>query len=104
MSLIMTGTLIDVTERHVVPNPAKGHTWAAFVERTLHVLDGRRVHRIRLGKDFRGDVATLTKHQEVALQVSVQAYPMNSGTTADWSLVAWEDLTGSVKVSGAAGS
>jgi hypothetical protein len=93
MSLIITGTLVDVSERNVTPDPSKGHTWAAFVERQLHVLDGRSVHHISVGKDFRGDVASMKQGQQVALQVSIRCYPKNNGTAADFAMTAWEDLS-----------
>jgi hypothetical protein len=101
MSLVFIGDVLDVTTREV--RPKAGQTWAPFSVTTLHVLSGRSVHKIDLpGVDqggepkFRGEVPAIGA--QVALQVSVRAYPTNNGTTASYDLTAWENCSDSIRV------
>jgi len=87
--LLITGTVVDVSSRHVDHG-------GGFDVTTVHLLTGRRVERIDLGKSFRGDVPA--KADEVALEVSVRAYPRAGGTAGGYELTAWANQSENVAI------
>ena len=91
--LLITGNVVDVTTRHVDHG-------GGFDVTTLHLLLGRRVERIDLGKTFRGDVPA--KGDEVALEVSIRAYPRSGGTAAGYDFTAWANVSDDVAIKVAA--
>lgn len=60
--LVLTGKVVDLSTREA---GSPGSTW---VEHLIHVLEGRRVHDVKVGKDF-GDAP------EVGDEVALEVYP-----------------------------